>query len=252
MRRCCGPGFRVTHQSHYTCIVRHETVEVLEAPSLKGPLSPAQPFRMCQHLRVQLKDSAYKPIDLFNVHSPSSDKHKLIPTVRADILKWLSQNAGARSLIGGDLNSSRPTLAAGFGNVPGIHYCYEEGHEHGDLVVAKGLPTASSVECNARATSDVHRMCVVMLKCAPRPHPEAAPSQLPPTVPGPAADSEPAPAPKASSAAKPAVELPPTVPDSAAAEKPAAESPAATATERTTLSHATLSNVSAPACAIER
>ena len=35
VRRCCGPGFDATHQSHYTSIVRKSTVEVLEGPSLK-------------------------------------------------------------------------------------------------------------------------------------------------------------------------------------------------------------------------
>ena len=38
VRRCCGPGFDVTHQSHYASIVRRATVEVLEGPSLKGPV----------------------------------------------------------------------------------------------------------------------------------------------------------------------------------------------------------------------
>ena len=50
-RRCCGPGFDVTPHSHYTSIVRKSTVEVLEGPSLKGPLCREHEYRMCQHLK---------------------------------------------------------------------------------------------------------------------------------------------------------------------------------------------------------
>ncbi len=69
VHRCCGTGFRVWHQSHYTGIVRDATVEVLQEPSLQGNLvaQPGQEFRMCQHLRVRKIGSAEKPIDLFNV-----------------------------------------------------------------------------------------------------------------------------------------------------------------------------------------
>ena len=73
VRSCCGPGFAVTHQSHYTSIVRTSTVEVLEGPELKGPLCQEHEFRMVQYLKVRLRDSAEKPIDLFNLHSPSSN-----------------------------------------------------------------------------------------------------------------------------------------------------------------------------------
>ena len=38
VRRCCGPDSLVTHQSHYTCIVIDDTVEVLHQPSLKRPI----------------------------------------------------------------------------------------------------------------------------------------------------------------------------------------------------------------------
>ena len=116
---------------------------------------------MCQHLRVHVGGSAAKPIDLYNVHSPSSGKHKLTASLREEICTWFSGNAGNRALIGGDLDSSRLTLATCFGNDADIKYCYEEGHKHGDLVVAMGLPAAFSVACDAQATSREHRMCVV-------------------------------------------------------------------------------------------
>ena len=169
VRKICGPGFCVVHQGHYTSIVRVHTVEVLEGPSLRGPLSRYHTYRTCQHLRVQWKDSAAEPIDLFNVHSPSSGKHKLTPAVRGEILAWFCQNMGTRAIIGGDLNTSRVTLANAFRNIPDVQYCYEKDHAHGDLVVAKGLPGAFSVACDAHATTDAHRMVVVMLKCATHP-----------------------------------------------------------------------------------
>ena len=62
--KVCGPGFCVVHQGHYTSIARVHTVEVLEGPSLKGPPSRFHADRTCQHLRVQVKDSAAEPIDL--------------------------------------------------------------------------------------------------------------------------------------------------------------------------------------------
>ena len=64
VRDTCGPGFKVVHQGHYTSIVRVETVEVLEEPSLRGPLSRHHTYRMCQHLRVRLIASGGGPIDL--------------------------------------------------------------------------------------------------------------------------------------------------------------------------------------------
>ena len=49
IRRICGPGFAVTHQSHYTSIVRKDTMEVTAEPSLQGPLTilPNREFWMC-------------------------------------------------------------------------------------------------------------------------------------------------------------------------------------------------------------
>ena len=114
VRRCCGPGFVVTHQSHYTSIVRISTVEVLEGPSLKGPLCREHDYRMCQHMKVRFKDSAAKPIDLFNLHSPTSTKRPLTATIREQILKWLLENSGSRAFFGGDLNTSKQSLEAVF------------------------------------------------------------------------------------------------------------------------------------------
>ena len=54
--------------------------------------------------------SVDKPIDLYNVHSPASKKHPLVPTVRQDILTWFLPNARPRAIIGGDFNSSLPSL----------------------------------------------------------------------------------------------------------------------------------------------
>ena len=86
VRRCCGPGFVVTHQSHYTSIAKKSTVEVMEGPSLKCPLCREHEYRMCQHVAVQLIDSAAKPIDLFDIHSPTSTKRPLAATMREQIL----------------------------------------------------------------------------------------------------------------------------------------------------------------------
>ena len=170
LRRVVGPGFAIRHQGHYTSIVRLATVAVEQGPTLVGPLTSIREheYRKCQHLRVRMKDSAAKPIDLYNVHSPSSKRHPLTASVRADILLWFAVNAGNRALIGGDLNSSKPSLDAGFKHLRDVHYCYEENHHHGDLVVAKGT-AAESTECLIDSTSDAHRMCVVLVPLEPLP-----------------------------------------------------------------------------------
>ena len=59
VRRICGPGFAVEHQSHYTSIIKLGTMEVTKKPTLQGPLTPLQNHecRMCQHLQVRVKDN---------------------------------------------------------------------------------------------------------------------------------------------------------------------------------------------------
>jgi len=162
--RICGPGFAVTHQSHYTSIVRKDTMEATAEPSLQGPLTilPNHEYRMCQHLQVVVKGSAGKPIDIYNVHSPDSGERPLVLTAREHVLQWFARNAGTQALIGGDLNSSLPSLDAGFKHYPEFHYCYEAGHLHGDLVIAKGLD-AVSTPCEVTSTSKAHKMVVVMV-----------------------------------------------------------------------------------------
>ena len=60
-----GPGFAVKHQSHYTSIVRLNTVHIREGPMPMGPMATWQGLhedRKCQFLSIELKDSADKPI----------------------------------------------------------------------------------------------------------------------------------------------------------------------------------------------
>ena len=171
VRKLAGPGFAVKHQSHYTSIVRLSTVEIMEGPKLMGPMATWQglhDYRKCQVLSIAFKDSADKPITekpvkIFNVHSPSSKHHPLIPTVRKEILQWLLEHVGDRALIGGDLKSSRMALDDQFQNDPGLFYLCEEDHLHGDVMIAKGVQ-ATSVACNVSSTSKAHEMCMVMVQ----------------------------------------------------------------------------------------
>ena len=50
LRRICGPGFVICHQSHYTSIVRFATMEVTKEPTLLGPLTSMihHDYRKCQ------------------------------------------------------------------------------------------------------------------------------------------------------------------------------------------------------------
>ena len=57
LRRICGPGFVVKHQSHYTSIVKQTTMKVTKEPTLQGPLTPLRhhEYRKCQYLQVRAK-----------------------------------------------------------------------------------------------------------------------------------------------------------------------------------------------------
>ena len=131
----------------------------VKKPTLQGPLTtlPKHEYRMCQHLEVCLKDSAGKPINVYNVHAPDSNKLPLTSTARTHLLEWFATNAAKPALIGGDLKSSLPSLDAGFKNYGDIHYCYEKNHLQGDVVIAKGLE-AQSMPCEVMLTSKLHKM----------------------------------------------------------------------------------------------
>ena len=135
---------------------------------MQGPLTSwlDHEYWMCQHLQVSLRTSAGKLINVYNVHSPGSNKHPLTPTVRADILEWFATNAAKPALIGGDLKSSRLSLDAVFKDYRDIHYCYEKNHFQGDVVIARGLD-AESMPCEVMSTSKEHRMCVVTVPMEP-------------------------------------------------------------------------------------
>ena len=169
IRRICGPGFDVTHQGHYTSIVKRATMQITAEPSLRGPLTtvPHHAYRMCQHLQVVLKGSGAKPIHLYNCHSPASSKHPLTPLVRRHILEWFLQNMGPQAILGGNLNSSVLSLDDVFKGDRGIHYCYESDHLHGDVAIARGLQ-AESMPCEVRSTSKAHKMVVVMATVRPQ------------------------------------------------------------------------------------
>ena len=166
VRKLAGPGFAVKHQSHYTSIVRLNTVQIREGPMLMGPMTTWQglhEYRKCQFLSIAFKDSADKPINIFNCHSPSSTNRPLNPTVRKQILRWFLEHVGDRALIGGDLNSSRMALDDQLKKDPGIFYLYEEDHWHGDIIIAKGVQ-ATSVACNVSSTSKSHHMCMATVQ----------------------------------------------------------------------------------------
>ena len=162
--RIVGPEFEITHQDRYTAIVRRATVQVVEAPSLKGPLSPspAHFYRIAQHLKVQIKDSAEMPIDVWNCYSPSSKVHRFTATVRQHILQYFAINSGPKAFIAGDLNSSLYNVDAELRRYPGFHYCYEPDHQHGDIVIARGV-NAHSVPCDVNSAGNGHKMCVIAL-----------------------------------------------------------------------------------------
>ena len=121
---------------------------------------------MSDSLRVTLKGSAAKPIDLYNVHSPTSKKHGLKPTVRTDIIQWFADHTENRSLIGGDMSSNLISLDVVLSPHGDFAYCYEANHKHDDLVISKGIH-AESIACERQKTSDTHRKCIVIVPLDP-------------------------------------------------------------------------------------
>ena len=174
VQQLAGDHCVVRHQGHYTSIVRRDSVRILNGPVLMGPMATwgnKHDYRKCQYLSIALKDSADKPINVFNVHSPATKEHPMPPTVRKEILEWLLNQAGDRAVIGGDLNCNIVHMNAEFQGNRGFRYHYEANHWNGDIVVSRGVE-ATSLACDVCAEAlhrtsfnfKGHRMCIVMVQ----------------------------------------------------------------------------------------
>ena len=64
----------INHDSHYTALIDTNLLNIEKGPYLKGPMLQLQGhnFRMCQYVKVSIRNSAAKPIEVFNIHNPSS------------------------------------------------------------------------------------------------------------------------------------------------------------------------------------
>ena len=99
LHRICPKRCRtIKHQSHYTAIIDTDRLKINHGPKLKGPMTDLQGhgYRMCQYLEIKHRNSAAKPIQVFNVHCPASDKKPFPPTVRVDVASWLKQKSEVR------------------------------------------------------------------------------------------------------------------------------------------------------------
>ena len=180
LERILPVGYQIWCHSHYTCILKLDDVIVIEAPSLSASMCtlPGHEFRRCQKVVVQFRNSAGKPIALYNVHSPASKKHPLGSYPREQIMNWFGELTSERTLIGGDLNMSEHSLHEHLKKYSDTHFLFEDGHKHGDVVLVKGYDGAESVACDISSTTDAHRMCVMSV---PRiPNREALPSPAAP------------------------------------------------------------------------
>ena len=105
LRRVCPDRFTsIVHQSHYTSIVDESRIEITTGPELRGPMTNLHDhdYRKCQFLEIRRQDSADKPIQVFNVHCPSSNQKRFKTQVRGDVIRWLKSKI-VRGVIGGDL-----------------------------------------------------------------------------------------------------------------------------------------------------
>ena len=157
----CGPEFSVTCHSHYACIIRTSTIDITKEFSLTEPLCPLpnHEFRRSQYLQITLRGAtAYKPIEVYNLHSPSSTNRALRAGIREQSLRWMFVNTAERALVGGDLNTSVFSLECQLGKA--WQYYFQPNHKHGDLSCGKGI-VAESVPCFIDSTSKDHTMCIV-------------------------------------------------------------------------------------------
>ena len=151
----------MTCHSHYACIVRTSTIDITKEPSLTEALCPLpnHEYRRSQYLQITLKSPiAYKPIDVYNLHSPSSANRPLTAGIREQILRWMFVNTAERALVGGDLNTSVFSLEYQLGKA--WQFYFQPNHKHGDLSCGKGI-AAASVPCFIDSTSKDHTMCIV-------------------------------------------------------------------------------------------
>ena len=134
LQKICGPEFSVTCHSHYACIVRTSTIDITKKASLTETLCPLpnHEYRRSQYLQITLKSPmAYKPIDVYNLHSPLSTNRPLTAGIREQILRWISVNTAERALVGGDLNTSVFSLEYQLGSA--WHFYFQPNHRHCDL-----------------------------------------------------------------------------------------------------------------------
>ena len=89
----------IIHESHYTSIADESRIKILVGPSLRGPMTnlPNHRYRMCQYLEIMRRDSADKPIQVFNVHCPASGQRPYGTQVREDVANWLKKQSETRS-----------------------------------------------------------------------------------------------------------------------------------------------------------
>ena len=106
---------------------------------------PDHGYRMCQYLEIIRRDSADKPIQVFNVHCPASGQRPYGTQVREDVANWL-KNKAKLGVIGGDLNFNVVNLKTQFKtqNVNGVHdntspynILFEDYKKHGDIAITK-------------------------------------------------------------------------------------------------------------------
>ena len=136
-------SFTVYAMGHYGLLVANDRVRVVVEPTMVGPMCTHQAFRKAQRFAfVPISSSdeyPAKPVELWNIHSPASNKHPYGPLAREQVCEFCQRHGGERVIWGGDLNQSHNALEK-FKAQNNPWRVHEPGNaKHGDIALSRGV-----------------------------------------------------------------------------------------------------------------
>ena len=170
-------GWSVHASAHYGLLVSKDRVQLVDAPERVGPMTSHQRYRVAQRCSFRaISNSVEKPVrpvELWNVHCPASQKYPYGPLARKEVCQFLQRNSSRRVIWGGDINQSIQALK----NQTRWHDAnlepwqpFQPGNGlHGDVVLARGV-TLDLMLCRIGknygplCTSDAHVMVGIVLE----------------------------------------------------------------------------------------
>ena len=127
-------------------------LRLLQKATVLQNLCDAQPQRCAQHLQLQVSspDGVESSFSLVNLHSPSSERHKLTQNMKNASSRTLLRRVPPPFIIGGDLNMVYIGMSLIASDLERAHKSQEKHHIvsslehgafHGDLALVRGMRT---------------------------------------------------------------------------------------------------------------